>query len=465
MERIELPRFQVLRDESYGTSEESSRVVTPRASFEPSSTTTTGSIFSGVLNLSAAAVGVGIVALPYAFSLIGIWGGIVTVCTIGLITGTSLLWLLECSQLSKKLTFEGNVKFFLGSIGYKFFSANLVLLLFGGCTAMYMVSVSTVRGIWDNVLVDVLVFALTLGLCLLVMEDPEKRLGFASFLSIACVVYICGLLGLQAMNHEVHGDTCSDTEESLTVTNFVSSTSIVMNSFIMNFIFFEVISSIPRGPQLGVKVGRIVSIAIGLVIGPLYICISVAGIYGLSECGNNVPSNIFVSDRWSIHPVLLDSGRLSLTLVNVFKFPLLMLPLCHTLFPAANENRRIQILALLPLVVATSYLFGDISQVLKWIGTTCGIALGFIIPALMYHHLQDIEAEQADLAERIMTYHQSLPDTEPVTPSARRRAKKRTWKKWVCLILIAVSLSYALLGIMVDLQTRGDAPLTYFSVW
>ena len=460
MERIELPRFQVLRDESYGTSEESSRVVTPRAEH---TSTTVGSVFGGVLNLSAAAVGVGIVALPYAFSLIGIWGGIICVCLIGFLTGTTLFWLLECSLLSKKLTFEGNVKFYLGTYGYKFFSANLVLLLFGGCTAMFLVSVSTLRGIWDHYLVDFCVVALTLGLCVFVIEDPANRLGFTSFLTIACVVYICGLLGLQALDSQDER-ACSDAAGSLSIRDIVSSSSIVLNSFIMNFIFFEVIGSIPRGPTLAVRVEKIVTIALGLVIIPLYIFISVVSMYGLGDCGK-LPSNIFVSERWSISPLLLDSGRLALAFVNIFKFPLLMLPLCHTLFPAADDSRRTQLLSLLPLVVGTSYVFGDISQVLNWMGTTCGISLAFIIPALMFHRLQDIEAEQADLAERIMTYHQSLPESDPVTPSARRRAKKRTWKKWACVMLIACSVSYGITGIMMDVTANRDTFYTYVSVW
>jgi amino acid permease len=464
MQRIELPRFQVLRDESYGTSEESSRVVTPRESVEQS--TTVGSVFGGVMNLSAAAVGVGIVALPYAFSLLGIMGGIVSVCVMGALTGITLGWLLECSLLSKKSTFEGNVKFFLGHMGYRFFSFNIVLLLFGGCVAMYLVSVSTMRAIWDSVLMDIVVALCAVGLSLVVIEDPGNRLGFTSSFAIACAGYICVLLGLQWWSR---GDTkqldkCADPSALFNLRNFVSSTCVLLNSFIMNFIFFEVVSNIPRGPTLPVKVTRIVGIALALIILPLYIFIGVGGIYGLDNCGE-VPSNIFASDRWSISPLLVGSGRIALSLLNIFKFPLVMLPLCHTLFPDADENRRVQLCTLFPFVIGASYLLGDISQVLNWIGTTCGISLSFLVPSAMLYRLQDIEGEQADLAARIMTYHQSLPETDPVTPSASRRAKKRSWKKCACLFLIMCSVLYAVMGICVDLTTYPETLATYFSVW
>jgi amino acid permease len=465
MARIELPRFQVLIDESYGTSEESSRVVTPRDNNV--NRTNTSSVFGSVVTLCAAAVGVGVVALPFAFSLIGLWGGVICIFFFAILTTVNLVWLLECSQLSKKLTFEGNVKFFLGDLGDRFLSINLVFLLFGGSVAMFVVSVSTMRAIWDSYLVDVAIISSSIVVCLLVMGDPVKRLGFTSFFAVACIMHICVLMGLQwyqRVDNASARDKCLEQLDSGLVTDLITASSIILNSFIMNFIFFEIVASIPRGPTLPVRVKRIVYLAIGFVIVPLYIFIGFSGLYGLGNCGQ-VSSNIFASDMWSINPFLVNSGRISLSLLNIFKFPLLMLPLCHTVFPKADGNRHTQICIMFPIVAGVSYLFRDISQVLNWIGTTCGISLGFIIPAAMYYRLQDIEGEQADLAQRIMTYHQSLPETEPVTPSASSRAKSRNLKKTICSGLIIASFVYAISGIVVDVNsttaTRGLILFTY----
>ena len=453
MPRVELPRFQVLIDESYGTSEESSRVVTPRESHH--NRTNISSVFGSVLTLCAAAVGVGVVALPYAFSLIGMWSGVVCVLGIAILTTVHLVWMLECSQVSKKVTFEGNVKFFLGDIGECFLSVNLGLLLLGGCVAMFVVSVSTLRAINDTFVVDIGIIGLSVAMCLFVMEDPARRLGFTSFFAVSCILHICLLMGLQwnqRAKDSFGEEECPEVPSSGLLTDWVTSSSIILNSFIMNFIFFEVVATIPRGPTLSIKIKQIIFVAIGFVIVPIYIFIGLAGIYGLGTCGK-VSSNIFLSEMWSIDPVLVNSGRISLSLLNIFKFPLLMLPLCHTVFPGSDENRRTQICILFPIVAGLSYLFRDIAQVLNWMGTTCGISLGFIIPAAMFYRLQDIEGEQADLAQRIMMYHQSLPETEPVTPSARNRAKSRTLKKGFCLVLLTSSIVYAITGIIVDLNS------------
>ena len=449
---IQLPRFQVLIDESYGTSEESSRVVTPRNEQQQTQTSVRGSFVGSVLNLSAAALGVGIVAIPYAFFQIGAIGGIACVVVFATLATVTLLWLLECSKLSKKMTFEGNVTFFLGEWGFRFFSINLVILLFGGCVAMYMVAVSTIRGIWNTPLIDVVGTLVIMGLSLVVMDDPVNRLKFTSLSTVACVAYICGLVLYQwwiiSQSREDEKSACITGESSLG--DLVSSSSIVLNSFIMNFIFFEIVSSVPRGSLHTVK--QIVYVALGVIIVPIYILIGVAGLYGLENCGQ-VPSNIFGPTAvWTISPFVVDSGRVALAMLNFAKFPLLLLPLCHTLFPHNEEHARVHISLLIGCVVLVSYLFSDITQVLNLMGTTCGISIGFIIPAAMYYRLQDIENEQADLAERIMTYHQSLPETDPVTPSASRRAKKRSWKKSACFAIICASTLYAATGIYFELS-------------
>jgi hypothetical protein len=114
-------------------------------------------------------------------------------------------------------------------------------------------------------------------------------------------------------------------------------------------------------------------------------------------------------------------------------------------------------LIIVGIVFVASYMMTDLSTVFRWTGSTCGIALGFMIPSAMFYKLQLIEEEQAELARRIMTYHQSLPDTNPMTPSASRSAKDRTWKKISSACIFVLSSGYALFGLLTNLGVVSDA--------
>jgi len=222
----------------------------------------------------------------------------------------------------------------------------------------------------------------------------------------------------------------------------------------MNFIVYH----IARGSGGSDKMKQIFTYSVWLVIVPVYLYIGIGGYIGL---GPNVPSNILLAD-WTISPWLVDSGRVALALVNLFKLPLLIIPLRHNIFPpqtVSDQNgggsfwnrSAIESCVLLAAVFVQSYFVSDLATVFSWTGTTCSIGLGFMIPAAMYFKLQLIEEEQADLARRIMTYHQSLPDTDPVTPSASRRAKDRKWKKISSACVFIISGLYAILGVVSNL--------------
>jgi hypothetical protein len=382
--------------------------------------------------------------------------------------------------MSHKPSFSGNVKFFLGSFGHAVFIVNLVLLLFGGSAAMVLMALETLRSVFGigELWVDILVVVIALGIVAIVGDDPGgNRLRFTSVFALVCVGYFGLLLVIQSCRGP-------DTEVSVTsmdLSSFTTAASIFVNLFIMNFIIYHIASnSGQRGLQLTDKMNTIIAYSIWIVIVPVYLFVGISGYLSFSDNGGSIPSNILIG-RWSIHPLLLDSGRVALSLVNLFKLPLLLIPLRHNIFPQHTTIRdsddnipnlsmftnRVSLESAVVVMVLfmVTYFTTDLSTIFRWTGSTCGICLGFIIPASMYYKLQLIEEEQADLARRIMTYHQSLPDTDPVTPSAARSAKRRLWKKISSACVIVVSSLYSIGSLIVNLGLVEDSDGYSFSTY
>ena len=408
-----------------------------------------GSIFQSTINLCAVAVGSGVVALPYAVALIGVWPAVFTITTIAALTAMTLRWMVDCSLLSANSTFESTAKFFLGQSGYIALIVNLVLLLLGGGAAMLMVAIDNLRSV--RMLSDIApgwieagVMVTAVGITLAVGDHPG-RLGVTSSIALGCTLYFTVLLAIEG-----HTAPSYHLRTSPSIGSTTTAVSIILNSFLMNFFIYSVSTTFPKNSSFFPSVNAVIGTSLFGLITPLYCTI---GVVGFLTFGTEVPPNVLTA-TWFIAPRLVESARIALALVNVCKLPLLVIPLRRAVFKtsASKWQAPVESVGVVVAMCVAATAFSNVASLFGLIGTTCGVATAFVIPALMYFRLQCIEGEQADLARRIMTFHQSMPDSEPTSPVAAMNAtRRRLGKKVASAALASASVAFALLGSAVQL--------------
>ena len=403
---------------------------------------------SCIVQLGAVAVGSGIVALPYAVSLVGYWRAVLALILIAGLTQISTQWLATCALLSNKTTYEGNAKYFLGYPGHWLLIVNLILLLIGGSAAMVMVSVESIMACplvvgsdAPDPWVVMLVVFLVVSVLTVLTGDKTERLNFVSVISLACSAYFVVILCIQASVRSpkpVIFDQVSDSIESV---------SIMINSFIMSFYVFTLIGRLGRE---GIPaIGQISFISIFFIITPIYFVVGLVGFYAFDA----VPANILTAN-WTINASLVETGRLAIALVNIVKLPLLVIPLRETVtklfpltFPSIDQSVFLEI-----IIFCVASVFDSVATLLALVGTTCGVCISFTVPALMFFQKQFIEDEQADLARRVTTFYHAQPDSEPVSPSGARNARNRKGKRFASGFMVVASVAFMAVGLTASLS-------------
>lgn len=97
------------------------------------------SISSSVFNLANSIIGAGILALPFAFQLVGhIFGVILLVATVA-VADFSIKLLLRCGQVAQRRTYEGVAHVSFGNKGVWVVSVAVILLNIGAMTAYFVI--------------------------------------------------------------------------------------------------------------------------------------------------------------------------------------------------------------------------------------------------------------------------------------------------------------------------------------
>merc|ERR1719494_1578486 len=98
-----------------------------------------GSVWSSVINLTATAMGCGMLSMPHAFAQTGVIGGLILLVISATLGDIALVWLVRISRSTEKYSFEGNADYYFGNRGRKCLNATLVFMLFGACVAVFTV--------------------------------------------------------------------------------------------------------------------------------------------------------------------------------------------------------------------------------------------------------------------------------------------------------------------------------------
>jgi len=103
-----------------------------------------GSVWSSVINLTATAMGAGMLSMPHAFAQTGVIGGLVLLLISAGLGDIGLVWLVTISRATEKTSFEGNADYYFGSRGRKSLNTTLIVMLFGACVAIFTIVLSLI---------------------------------------------------------------------------------------------------------------------------------------------------------------------------------------------------------------------------------------------------------------------------------------------------------------------------------
>eukprot|EP00931_Biecheleriopsis_adriatica_P067829 TRINITY_DN41897_c0_g1_i1.p1 TRINITY_DN41897_c0_g1~~TRINITY_DN41897_c0_g1_i1.p1 ORF type:complete len:418 (-),score=54.84 TRINITY_DN41897_c0_g1_i1:33-1286(-) len=373
--------------------------MTSRAPLLPSkSDARQGTPISSALNLAAAAVGSGILTLPFAFACSGPLRGVAMVLFLGAISATTLVFLVKVGRATKLYTFEQNATYFFGEAGGRCFNALFTLLLF----MIYMAYARTAVDLLPVFLKDQfgscwLFEELPVGLVcvtgayfVVVLSRSLHALRYTSALALCCLMYFVILLLLRGLTANLPAEARSHpvhlaAEVHLRPRPWLAP-PLFMSSLLCHFNMYDVELEMRTEHRGSIEV---LCYAVILAIALLYILV---GMVGWSLFGDGVSDDV-LKDFGADGAVQL--ARFLLGLTNAFRIPLIIGPLHRSarhLFCAGASLERAPGTRHEHALEVAVIMFGGfyvciqlpLGKVLGLIGCTCGALTCVSFPAGMY---------------------------------------------------------------------------------
>lgn len=348
-----------------------------------------GTVYSSVVTLLATAMGAGILSLPRAFAMTGWALGVCLMLTIALAADVSLKFLVDCSRASGIQSYEGNAKYYLGSLGSHMTSFFLILLLFlADCAFVSIVKdlLPAFLNEWaghetwyaSSYVVDsLLCLVFVVPVCLF---DNLTALQYASTLVIVCLAYFVIVLSAKFFFH-AGGMEINETVvwANGDITEVLQGVNSIIPAFICHFNIFKIDSELKR--ECKSQIGSIIHMAIPFIGNFLYVF---AALMGYWLCGNETPSNMLLAFPGDTY---LSAARFTMALTNVLKIPLITQPLKDSVLqvlPTPLRKYGIPLTILLfPMILGSTYVLKRLDRVLGICGCTTGVSVCFVMPAMM----------------------------------------------------------------------------------
>lgn len=373
----------------------------------------TGTTFSSVVNLCATAMGAGVLSLPQAMARCGVFLGTTLVLSFALLADISLLLLIDCSRLSGRRSLQGVGTHFFGNKGKYTVKVSLILFLFGGIILMMLVisdlitsalvdlTSQPIGAVWytnKDVLTAIsvaVIFPTTL--C-----KDISALKYTSGLALAFLAYVIVILAVRFFGDGNDGHIA---ETVVVVADDPLLIAVALPLFITAFACQFNIFKIEFELKPTSSITNVVHIAVLLVIAPIYLC---GGLFGYLRFGSDVNADLLKDARFQ-GDELITVARLAIGLTNMFKIPLLVLPLRSTvneLFQSNKEASQAQSLdggddadskgrgsmwkpaGQSALLLGTCYGacvgLGSIAKELDLLGSTAGALICLILPGALF---------------------------------------------------------------------------------
>mmetsp|Transcript_118404 Transcript_118404/g.230444 ORF Transcript_118404/g.230444 Transcript_118404/m.230444 type:complete len:443 (-) Transcript_118404:57-1385(-) len=362
-----------------------------------------GTPVSSALNLTAAAVGSGILTLPFAFACCGAFWGAVLLLILAFLSNSTLVFLLQIGRHTGRSTFEQNAEFFFGPAGANTFKSLFTVLVIFIYVAYARVVLDLVPHFleaqfgtrWFFGEVPVGLLCMSAMYFVIVFSRSLHALRFTSGLALGCLLYFVALLFLRAFRGMTQGAVPPAAADELDSERprFLLAPPLLISSLLCHFNIFDIdmeIQPVYRSTVVPVCYVVIYGIAI------LYFFV---GLTGFFLFGSGVSDDVLQEFAPDL-PVQL--ARFLLGLTNAFRIPLIVGPLHRALWhqlgfqpplPSARAQagitfeRRLRHAAEVAGIMLIGFFIAvrlPLGKVMGLIGCTCGTLTCVCFPAAMY---------------------------------------------------------------------------------
>eukprot|EP01135_Chromosphaera_perkinsii_P008602 Nk52_evm44s1401 gene=Nk52_evmTU44s1401 len=301
-----------------------------------------GGTCGAIFNLSNMVLGSGIMAIPYALKLAGLWQGIVILCLVGYITNWTLRHFVLKGVSQRQNTYMGFVRHCFGVPGYVIALIMVFFLDFGSMISYLVVLGDTLTPLVllilpscvtseyanllqtddssnslpgycfianRNVLIVVASFTLLLPICL---YRHLRSLAAVSYISICTVGMIIVIVAVQGLTRKIAQEPQQEKDGS--EFKFFSSVGIIAFAFVCQDLSFFAYKSLTPPTKSSWNI-----VAHSACLLSLGVCL-VMGICGYISFGDGTKSNIL--NNFSYDNIPIDITRLGLAITMILTYPL-----------------------------------------------------------------------------------------------------------------------------------------------
>ncbi|KAL1984039.1 hypothetical protein VTN96DRAFT_9636 [Rasamsonia emersonii] len=458
---------------------------------------------SSVINLVNTIVGAGVLAMPLAFSHMGIVLGIIVVVWAGLTAGFGLYLQARCAQYLDR----GSASFFaLSQLTYPnaavIFDAAIAIKCFGVGVSYLIIIGDLMPGVIEGFVggtpaSEFLVdrhFWITAFMLIVIPLSFLRRLDSLKYTSVIALISI-GYLVILVVYHFAKSDTMAERGpirviEWAGVVPALSSFPVIVFAYTCHQNMFSILNEIKDNSHF--QTTSVVIASIGSAAS-IYILVALTGYLSF---GNNIGGNIVGMYAPSVSSTI---GRAAIVVLVMFSYPLQVHP-CrasvdavlkwrwksrlangsdvsphrHPLLPRANRGgpqpmSNVRFAAITTTILILSFItamtVSSLEAVLAYVGSTGSTSISFILPGLFYYKIsspesdthqrlmkEDDEAEADDLSDDGNPDDQGLLSGSGLLSSSGILSGTRQWRK---TLLRRLSLGLTIYGIMVMIVCLG----------
>lgn len=364
-----------------------------------------GGVKSSIVNVSAATLGAGSLALPHAFNEAGVVVSIVIMLFLFCLSTYSISLLVRAIEISGFSTYEELSLHYLGRRAAMFIEFNMIFFCFGTAVAYAIVVGSSAQAVLEvcglcphtslplmcNTAAPLSIITIVV-LLPLSMLDELNELRFTSLVGVICILYLFSVVLVQFISHAAKHGLPHDIAwmpPSSERFGVIEMLSLAVFAF----------SCQPNVPGVYVELERrsfrrMTKVARGSMSLCLVIYV-VMGVAGYLTFGGKTMDNILDNLRSKHVTVPVAIAFFAMTFAVVMSFPLNMFPVRYSLEtlvlfrrpdwePKRRLVRNVIIVSCVLLSLVFALIIPSINKVFSLIGAFSGSIICYIAPALFY---------------------------------------------------------------------------------
>mmetsp|Transcript_19423 Transcript_19423/g.57795 ORF Transcript_19423/g.57795 Transcript_19423/m.57795 type:complete len:387 (+) Transcript_19423:369-1529(+) len=379
----------------------------------------TASVGSSIVNLTNTVVGAGVLALPFAFKATGAVLGVVVLLVVYALIMCSIELLVGCTKHTKHKSYAGIATAALGRHGNTFTQAAVFLATFGAMTS-YLIIIGDMMGpligLWMGGTNDdycsfyarrqfPIICSLGIVVPLSMLRNIDS-LRYTSGIAVASVLYLLLVVVYKS------GESISENagEEEMEAGDFVNFSEkifraipIITLAFTCHMNVLPVVTGLKRPTSRRVR---------QVTWGSITTCVAIyvlIGLFGFLTfyTSDTVEGNVLLN--YDVDEPEIIVGRVAVTLVVIFSFPVLAHPCIGSIealffdsWPFSYWRRAAEVFFVVGSNFTIAYFVADVSLVLGIAGSTGSTMISFILPGFFYALLHPEESRGKILGALLM---------------------------------------------------------------